>query len=397
MSAMDLATTEFLLSPEGETLLQQAQSLQGSFLQKVTTLRKRYPADAANAALELLELRNRATKKFGRADRMFFTREALEQSSGEVVSIYRAERFGEGCRVLDLACGIGGDTIGLARHCFVTAVDRDPVRLLMARRNMEVYGLADRVTFLCADVTEIPLDADAAFLDPSRREYGRRVVRLSEISPSIDFIHRMVDAIPNSAIKLSPATDYSELESLGAEVEFISASGECKEALAWFGEFKTTTRRATVLPGAHSITYEAVPPIPVANPRAYLYEPEPCVIRGHLVEQLAIRLNAVKLDEQIAYLTSDLLSETPFAATYRIVEHLPFNLKEITRRLRQLDAGRVIVKKRGVPFEPREIEHRLKLDGSREFVLVLTRVSDKPHALICTPGRPAGTLAPLVE
>lgn len=390
MSTIDLEITEFLLSPEGERLLHEAAALQGTFLTRVTALRKHYPASVAGAALDMLELRARAAKKFSRANEMFFIREALEQSSCEVISTYRAERFPEGCRVLDLACGIGGDTIGLAKRCSVTAADRDPVRIAMARRNLEVYGLADKVTFLCADVTEIPLEADAAFLDPSRRDQGRRVVRLSDVSPSIDFIRRMVDAIPDSAIKLSPGTDYAELESLGGEIEFLSESGECKEALVWFGGFRTAIRRATILPGRHTIICEQVDRIAVTEPGKYLYEPDPGVIRAHLVEQLAAKIAATKIDNQIAYLTSDTLVGTPFAASYEVLAHLPFNLKDITRRLRELDAGRVIVKKRGVPFDPREIEHRLKTVGSRELVLVLTRVSDKPHALICIPMRTAG-------
>lgn len=381
---MNLETTNFLLGPDGEELLQAAKSLEGSFLRRVTVLRKRYPAPVASAALELLDLRKRAAKKFSRADEMFFVREALEQSSGEVVSEYRASRFAKDSRVLDLACGIGGDTIGLARQCFVTAVDSDPVRIRMAERNLAVYGLSDRVKFICADVTEIPLDADAAFLDPSRRAGGRRVVRLSELSPPVDFIRRLVEAIPDCAVKLSPAADDAELESLAGEVEFLSESGECKEALVWFGRFKTAARRATILPGCLSMAEMAVSPAPVLPPGKYLYEPDPCVIRAHFVDRLASDIGAWKLAPQIAYLSSDELRRTGFADSYEIVDSMPFNLKAVNRRLRALDAGKVIVKKRGVPFEPREVEGKLKTVGGREMILVLTRVSGRAWALICT-------------
>lgn len=382
---MDLETLEFLLSPGGTQLLEEAKSLEGSFLTRLTSLRKKYPAAIASAALELLELRKRAEKKFTGAGEMFFTRESLEQASSETVSTYRAERFQKDSRILDLGCGIGGDTIGLAGRCLVTAVDRDPVRLEMARRNVEVYGLADRVEFVCADVTQVPLEADAAFLDPSRRTDGRRVVKLLQVSPPLEFIRRLIISIPNSAVKLSPATDYAELEALGGEIEFISQSGECKEALVWFGAFKTTSRRATILPGRHTMEHQPVLEISVSPPGKYLYEPDPCVIRAHLVENLAHQIGAWKIDSRIAYLTSSEPVETPFADAYEVVDVLPFNLKAIHRRLRELDAGKVIVKKRGVPFDPIEIERRLKVHGHREMILVLTRVSERPYALICTP------------
>ena len=385
MDTMDIETVRFLLSPEGEQLLDTAARLEGSFLTKVTLLRKKYPPAIASAALELLELRHKARKKFSRASEMFFTKEALEQASSETISTYRAERYRPDSHILDLACGIGGDTIGLAQRCFVTAVDNDPVRIAMAERNLAVYGLSDRVEFACADVMQIPLEADAAFLDPSRRLDGRRVTHLSQLSPSIEFIRKLVKAIPNSAVKLSPATEYEELESLNGEIEFISESGECKEALVWFGDFKTASRRATILPERISIPYKDVEPVPVQTPGAYLYEPDACIIRAHLVEHAAHRLGAWKIDEQIAYLSSDVPCPSDLARAYIILEYMPFNLKGINRRLNELDAGKVIVKKRGVPYEPREIERRLKIRGSQELILVLTRIANKPSALICRP------------
>jgi hypothetical protein len=116
----------------------------------------------------------------------------------------------------------------------------------------------------------------------------------------------------------------------------------------------------------------------------YLYEPDPSIIRAHLVDQLAADIGAGKLAEGIAYLTSDQLTINPFADAYEIHCALPFNIKSVKERLRQMAAGKVIVKKRGVPFEPKEIENRLKLGGKEEFILVLTRIGGKECAFICT-------------
>ena len=107
---MDIETLNYLLSNEGEKLLSEAQEIEGSFLRISTILRRYYPVNAVNAALELIDLRKRAARKFAYASRMFFTREALEQSSGETIARYHANRFARGAIVYDLACGIGGDT-----------------------------------------------------------------------------------------------------------------------------------------------------------------------------------------------------------------------------------------------------------------------------------------------
>lgn len=380
---MNSETLSFLLSADGESLIDEAKSMDGGFLRISTALRKRFPVDAVNSALELIELRKRAARKFTLADRMFFTRESLEQSSGEVISSYRAERFVEGSHVLDLACGIGGDTIGLARRCIVTAVDNDPIRLEMARRNIDVYGLRDRVQFVMADVTQIPLDADAAFLDPSRRANGRRVKSLKEMSPSLDFIHALVERIPECAVKLSPAADDDELASLNAEIEFISESGECKEAVAWFGGLSRGGVSATVLPQRASVARGLASPAPVNPPAMYLYEPDSCVIRSHTVDELAGIIGAWRLDARIPYLSSDTLSITPFADAYEIVDSNPFNIKRLNAYLRDNDVGSVIIKKRGVPFEPEDVMKKLKLSGRREIILVFTRIGDKNWTLVC--------------
>ena len=50
----------------------------------------------------------------------------------------------------------------------VIAIDIDPVKLEMARHNAEVYGVADRIEFICGDFLKIgpTVQADVVFLSP---------------------------------------------------------------------------------------------------------------------------------------------------------------------------------------------------------------------------------------
>ncbi|BGP20626.1 hypothetical protein JCM10213_007162 [Rhodosporidiobolus nylandii] len=66
-----------------------------------------------------------------------------------------AAQIAERCRcgtIVDAFCGVGGNAIQFAFTCEkVIALDTSPVRLACARRNAEIYGVADRITFVLAD------------------------------------------------------------------------------------------------------------------------------------------------------------------------------------------------------------------------------------------------------
>src|SRR5688572_20691936 len=149
---MNADSASFLRTPSGYDLLAEAASLPPDRLTRITRLRKRYPHDHIAAAVEILELRERAKTKFSRADSMFFTREGLEQSSGESIAAWRASRFPKDAIILDLCCGIGGDSAHLGFRGPVLSFDVNPVAVHCTAANSQVYGVADSVSLACADV-----------------------------------------------------------------------------------------------------------------------------------------------------------------------------------------------------------------------------------------------------
>lgn len=385
----------YLLSPAGIALLDDVAGAglsEATLLHHASRLRRTHPPDVVSAALDLTLLRQKASRKFSRAGQMFFTRQALEQASAEVVSRHRAQRFAHCAAVADLCCGIGGDTLALAAHAEVLALDVDPLRLRMAEANARAYQVGERVRTLEADVTGCSLPPGLVFwADPDRRVEGRRVFSVESYRPPLSALLRRAERRPGTGIKLSPGVDYGELAALLGdtphEVEILSVQGEGREAVLWLGELCTARHRATLLPGGHTLTDG--PPgaaIPVTQPGRYLYEPDAAVIRAHLVEDLARRLGAAKLSEQIAYLTSDELVETSFATAYQVEEVMPFHLKRLNRRLKALDIGELVIKKRGFPVDPEQFRRRLSYgSGQGRTVLVLTRVLERPTAILCRP------------
>jgi hypothetical protein len=182
-------------------------------------------------------------------------------------------------------------------------------------------------------------------------------------------------------VKVSPGVDLDELRPYEAEIEFISLRGELKEAALWFGPLKTSSRRATVLPGPYTLSASAGS-LPLSEPRAYLYEPDPSVLRAGLVATLGSQLGVAQLDPDIAYLTGDILQPTPFARVWAVEDWFPFNLKRLRAELRARRVGSVTVKKRGSPLQPEALIQDLKLKGDQQRIVFLTHLRGRPIVIL---------------
>ncbi len=395
---MDIAGFRSLFTAEGQQALVAAAGFaprEEDFLAHFRSLSRRFAPGLARAALETAILRLEAGTKFPFAERMFFTREALEQASAWEVSTHRAQRFRPFPLLADLGCSIGGDTLALAALAPTLALDLDPLRLRMAQANLQALGLSERALTLQADlavalpfrITSRSSPGIGLFFDPARRDRGKRAYSVHAYRPPLPVIRDWLERFPALGVKVSPGVRRPELAGYAAEVEFISLQGEMKEAVLWFGPLKTAARRATVLPGPHTLAsaMDTSPPLPVSEPRAFLYEPDPAIIRAGLVTDLGSQLDAAQLDPSIAYLTADRKIQTPFARCWQVEAWLPFQLKRLRAALRQRGVGQLVIKKRGSPLQPEALLHDLRLEGDRECLLFLTQLRGRPIAILARP------------
>lgn len=397
---MDLACFRELLTPAGQEALGAAESLEPreeNFLAHFQNLSRVFPVELAKAALETAILRREAAVKFPQAGRMYFTRESLEQASTSQTSTYRAGRYRSFSRLVDLGCSIGGDTFHLAGIAPTIGIDLDRLRLAMATANARALGLEARASFLQADLNAaLPLAHSkdlAFFFDPARRAGGRRAFSVRDYTPPLSVLFGWLAHYPAIGVKISPGVRLEEISAYDAEVEFISLGGDLKEAVLWFGPLKTAWRRATVLPGPHSLAAgdpaiglpeDRLPRLPLSEPQAFLYEPDPAVLRAGLVALLGEQLQAAQLDPDIAYLTAERRWETPFARVWAVEDWFPFGLKRLRSYLRERQVGRLVVKKRGSPLQPEALIRDLKLKGPEERVVFLTHLRGKPITVIAS-------------
>jgi hypothetical protein len=380
---LDLATARWLTSADGlaavtdagRSLADGADELQAASALARTVLEPERRAAALSAAIA----RERARARWPRADALLFTREALEQASDPAVAAWRARELvarltdllgAAPQEVHDLAAGVGGDTIALARALpdgHVTAVDQDAARLELLRHNCKVHGLT--VTRVEGDaLTHTVAPGAGIHADPGRRTSGRRVRRLSTHLPSVP---ALLDAHAEAAlvaVAVAPGLDPHDPElPAGVEITFVQLGEQLLEATIWAGEGGTSaaTRTGAVLLDLDGTEVARLPaqvhpsartthdpePDPDATPQGdgradpdaelaigdvgnWLIEVAPAAVRARRHDALGRAIGARRLAHTRALLTTD--EPVPPSPWYRarpVLEVLPARPKEVRRWL----------------------------------------------------------------
>jgi hypothetical protein len=318
---------------------------------------------------------------------MWFEPTALEQSTSELVALHKAKRFA-GESVFDVCCGIGGDTIALARESVVVAVDRDPGMISRMRWNAAVYGVESRVHGLATEIeTEAIANQCLVHVDPDRRASGDgRAHKIADYSPNLAWLRSMMASHDGGAIKLGPASDVFEVFGKApVEIEVVSLHGECKEATVWFGGLATCERRATVLPIGATWTGLADP---VATARVdklhvHLFEPDAALVRAGLIDSFALTFGLKRFSASLDLLTSPRSVTTPFLTPFVVLADLPLDNRILRSEFRSHQWQPVEIKSRGL--KPNAVEALVRgtqnLDGEPVTLFLLNPI-DKARAIV---------------
>lgn len=348
--------------------------------------------DLAAAAVAQVGLQARAVERMGPdVTDWLWTPAALEQATRPPVAARRAARVARsGARVVaDLGCAAGADTIALARAGLrVIAVDLDADVLAAAEHNASVAGVSDRIEFRHADALSVDLTGvDVVMVDPARRDAnGRRLMKPEQWSPTYSSVLELSARVPGLVAKLAPGIEHALLPP-DSDTEWVQDGADLVEACLWTGTLSTHTGRSAVLLRADTETVvserDLPDPVPVGAIGAYVYEPEPAVIRAGLVGVVASQVNGWLLDPAIAYICADEFVNTPLATAYHVIDEIPFAIKKMRAELQSRGYSNVVVKKRGVAVDPEQLRSSLRLKGSNGIAtMLLTRTNDGPLALL---------------
>ncbi|MEC9158614.1 MAG: class I SAM-dependent methyltransferase [Planctomycetota bacterium] len=375
-----------LHSPRTRDLLLAVEAIETPGPSELGRLRREWPAPVVSAALELSRARRKARAKFEHASELWCDVPGVEQASSEQVAGWKAGRFREAGAesVLDLCCGIGGDTRSLAAVAAVHAIDLDPIRCWMA-------GLNAGCTTEVADAAEVGVVDRYLHVDPARRDErsGRRRWNPEDHRPPWSVLGGMLARARGAACKLGPGLPLP-LDGApdGTEYEVIQERGQLVQGVLWCGALarEPGRRRATLLPEAATvcgnpgrIVAPARPPVP----GEYLVEAAPALERTELVAHLlGDRDDVGELAPGLGLLGSPSPLDAPWFTSWLVEEVLPMRERPLRRWLRDHDTGEVVVRTRGGAVPVDEWAKSLRGEGSTRRVLFALRLGDSLRAVV---------------
>jgi len=339
-------------------------------LQARTYLEKEYEPETCLALLDCASCRIRYGDKFEQPHRWLLTREAAEQASHQAVARWRAQwlkdTFGPES-ITELGCGIGGDSVYLARTAEMTSFEQCPARTLLALHNLESVTPGSKATVLNREVNCKELNGELLYCDPARR--GE--TRLSRPEDWLPPLPHIVECFNRSRfttvlVKCSPGLNRTAVP---GTYFYLSLEGQMKEAFLVLHSQLEQCATAVLLstnPQAPTLLYQTtnseIPPAEPA-PGRFLHNPDPAILRAGALDALATELSAGIVHPKIAYLVSREPCTHRGADSFRILHEEPLNWKRLRKTVGKMDWWEFEYLGRGVPFSQSEVRQKLKFKG----------------------------------
>ena len=348
--------------------------------------------------LQQIQSRQKAKSKlpswYGNFDLLFPPPVSVEQASSELMASYKAALV-TGGTLVDATGGMGVDSSFFARRFQkVIYMEMQPNLVELARHNFDALGLSNVEAWLNPDgsIGNLP-DGDCVFLDPSRRDAGRRVFLLEECTPDlIDWWPHLRQKFGTLLVKLSPMYDItSAVRALSGitEIHVVAVAGEVKELLLLANHENAdltitcadiardgTVRKATFPFDQRNRSIGCA-----AEVEKYLYEPAAPLMKAELMNAEAARCGLEKLHPHSHLYTSDELSADFFGRVFEVEAAFGMGKADLKAGLQGLTNADITV--RNFPMGEAELRKRLRLGAGGEKTLFATTFGQK-HILVRT-------------
>ncbi|NTW68706.1 MAG: hypothetical protein HGB23_02510 [Chlorobiaceae bacterium] len=352
------------------------------------------------AMAEQIGCRQKAVKKLPALSQhnLLYTPLSLEQASGERAAAYKSS-FMSGKKAIDLSGGFGIDSMFLSRNFEeVLYCERDPLLCTLMEHNLKQCGIGNVQVHHADSLTLLAGFPDNSFewiyVDPARREEGRRSVTLESASPDVVLNHDLLlRKAAKVCIKASPALELSTLKATLpalSEIVVVSVDGECKESLLLLdrdAKDSPVKLRAVALSsgsdavvevsGGHDAERAVAPSL-----KEYLYEPDPAIIKARLSAVLAHDVGLEFMNSSVDYLTGDRLVEAFPGRVFRVIESIPWKPKAFRAFLEKHNIRGASIQRRDFPLSPDELRKRFRLRESEQAFLFFTRNAKREPVVV---------------
>lgn len=358
------------------------------------------PPERRRVVAEAVRLFPKIRKKFQTDAFLAADALALMQASGADVGRRKAAILaGKGERVLDVCCGMGGDSIHLPPEVRVEGIDLSEARLEMFRFNhARMRGGAE---IRREDAEGIDASGALVLIDPDRRDPDdkSRNWNPENLSPSPGATLRVASGSAGALVKLPPGADAALFESRedelgGVETEFLGRRRECCELLVRTGRLADSpgTVRAVhvdsglVRQATREEVAEARADAETGPAEGFLCEPSPALLRSGVDRVEARRLGLRLADRDVSWFFSPEPVRDPFWDCFPLLASSPLSAGKMKRMLDERGIGIPVVKKRGLKTD---VERELSKIGRRREgapgTLLLTRLGGEAVAFLAGP------------
>ena len=392
---------EYLLKPEvqGFIDLHEADDVKALALKKAPDMNWPYPL-----ILDQIKTRQKAKTKspdlYDTDGFIFPPHDLYEQASSQACAAYKASLVGGGSFV-DLTSGAGADSLAFAKRYTVgLCTDVDPVASAILKHNASI--MAGNLIVLnvdCADFLEACEVMDFAFIDPQRRENGRKgLYDLASCAPNIlDLIPILKRKVKKVMVKTSPFLDIEKgIEQLEAvtEVHVVQWRGECKEVL-YMLDFEESQDHdigsddieiiAVDLDDVGQANYkfqyklsdEKNIDIECAMPMKYIFEPGPAFQKAGGYKMMAVQYGVKKIHPHSHIYTADTECENFPGKAYMVDGVYAVKAKGIPVKKADLAV-------RNFPSSVDALKRKLKVtDGGQHRIYATTLCDGQKRLILC--------------
>jgi 16S rRNA G966 N2-methylase RsmD len=311
----------------------------------------------------------------------------LEQCSSELTAKHKAELVGKGNKFCDLTSGFGVDSIYLSsnykENTFVS-YNEDLYKILLYNLNVLKIN-AEVINQKAEDVLDSIDEYDLIYLDPDRRNQGRRLFLLEEIEPNIvNILDELLEKSKRVMIKLSPFLEIEEIKRNLINIEqirVVSVKNECKEILVVLSkDIAETKTYCDIYRNSDFLQYEVEQSQPVYTDTIgkYIYEPDSSFMKLKSFGYICKKFELKKIDLNTHLFTSD-----------EFISNFPGKVIEFVEEIK---LGRKLLESKGIKQAniiarnyvdtPDELEKKLKIKQGSDNYLVCFKMDNKYKSIL---------------